>query len=229
MLLILCASLGQAGRFDPATPQELGASWVYLGDGVSSFSSEFWGTNAFDLPASFSTARADLIGEVGLGPHLAIGAHIPWVDTAAVVKVESLCTAYGMCTTWRCLGDALKPHLLALGRHGCQLSSSCRLTRRPHLTTACFAPGLPAASPDSLLPLPSAGQLRDDGVGVSPRRDAPPRGHLEVGLRQPACRKRPPGAASVVALGWRVAIRRSGHALMGGWGTDSCLRQGLFT
>ena len=34
-----------------------------------------------------------------------------------------------MCTTWRCLGDALKPRLLALGRHGCQLSSSCRLAR----------------------------------------------------------------------------------------------------
>jgi hypothetical protein len=98
-----------------------------------------------------------------------------------------------MCTTWRCLGDALKPHLLALGRHGCQLSSSCRLTRRPHLTTACFAPGLPAASPDSLLPLPSAGQLRDDGVGVSPRRDAPPRGHLEVGLH------------------WRLRVGLPGH------------------
>ena len=33
-------------------------------------------------------------------------------------------------------------------------------------------------------PAHDRGQLRDDGVGVSPRRDAPPRGHLEVGLHR---------------------------------------------
>ncbi|MFT5583261.1 MAG: hypothetical protein ACI9VR_000839 [Cognaticolwellia sp.] len=105
MILILCASLAQAGRFDPAAPQERGAGWVYLGGGISSFSSEFWGTNEFELPASFSIARADLIGEVGLGPHLAIGAHVPWVDSTAIVKVERLCTTYGMCDDVRSFGD----------------------------------------------------------------------------------------------------------------------------
>ena len=105
MLLLLCASLAQAGRFDPAAPQEKGAGWVYLGGGISSFSTEFWGTNAFELPASFSTARANLIGEVGLGPHLAIAAQVPWVNSTAFVKVERLCTAYGMCDDVRAFGD----------------------------------------------------------------------------------------------------------------------------
>ena len=36
-------------------------------------------------------------------------------------------------------------------------------------------------------PAHDRGQLRHDGVGVSPRRDAASRGHLEVGLRLPAC------------------------------------------
>ena len=67
-------SLAQAGRFDPAKPQERRAGWAYL-DGSSS--SEFWGTNECELHAAFPTAWADLIAKVGLGKHLAIGAHVP--------------------------------------------------------------------------------------------------------------------------------------------------------
>ncbi len=79
---------------------------LYGGVSVSHFSTEVWsGGKTFTLPAAVTTWRADLIGEVGLFEHLAVGLQLPFVYGDAREVSATNCAWGGMCDDVLGLGD----------------------------------------------------------------------------------------------------------------------------
>jgi hypothetical protein len=108
MLHVLILS-AHAGRFDARAPTDPGHGWAYVGAGRSTFSTEFWEQGGqdqtFELPASWTTWRVDVLAEVAAHPHLAVSARVPLVYADGHVQSERLCSTYGMCDDVLAFGD----------------------------------------------------------------------------------------------------------------------------